>query len=79
MIPRELQILVNKGEGITVEFKKTTAQLHAAFETICAFLNGKGGVVLIGVTDVGIGNNWQQSATIDYGFEYFCLREICVF
>jgi ATP-dependent DNA helicase RecG len=53
MTPEELQTLVNKGEGTTVEFKKTTGQLHAAFETICAFLNGKGGVVLIGVTDDG--------------------------
>lgn len=32
MTLEELQTLVNKGEGTTVEFKKTTAQLHAAFE-----------------------------------------------
>src|SRR3990170_8621220 len=51
MTPKELLLLVNEGEGATVEFKKTTTQLHAAFETICAFLNGKGGVVLVGVTD----------------------------
>lgn len=47
----ELKTLVSKGESDTLEFKKSTAKLHAAFETVCAFLNGNGGTVLIGVTD----------------------------
>lgn len=62
----ELQQLVKKGEGLTVEFKKTTAQLTAIFETICAFLNSKGGIVLIGIADDGkiigqdVSNNTRQ-------------------
>ena len=36
-----------------LEFKASTAKVKAAFETICAFLNGKGGTVLIGVKDNG--------------------------
>src|SRR3989304_7713424 len=48
-----MRLPCNKGEGVTVEFKKTTAQLHAIFETVCAFLNNKGGIVLIGITDDG--------------------------
>ena len=49
----ELQPLINQGESETLEFKSSTAQLRAAFETVCAFLNGKGGTVLIGVTADG--------------------------
>ena len=53
MLYGQLKLLVEKHETSTVEFKKTTGQLHSAFETICAFLNGEGGTVLIGVTDKG--------------------------
>lgn len=45
--------LVKQGESDTLEFKKSTSQLSCAFETVCAFLNGKGGTILIGVTDNG--------------------------
>lgn len=51
---KDIELLVAKGETQTVEFKKSTAQLHAAAETICAFLNTSGGVVLIGVKNDGI-------------------------
>lgn len=50
---QKLKSLVKQGESDTVEFKKTTARLNAIFETVCSFLNNKGGVVLIGVTDKG--------------------------
>lgn len=48
-----LQKLVHEGESHYLEFKKTTSQLKPAFETVCAFLNAKGGYVLIGVKDNG--------------------------
>ena len=50
---RQLQALAKQGESETVEFKKSTALMRAIFETICAFLNGKGGTILIGVNDKG--------------------------
>ncbi len=34
-----------------MEFKKSGAALKGVAETLCAFLNGKGGMVLLGVTD----------------------------
>src|SRR5688572_23242267 len=46
-----VNLLIGKRERKTVEFKKSTALLRQAFTTICAFLNGKGGTILIGVTD----------------------------
>lgn len=47
----EIKNIVAQGESDTIEFKKTTGQLERGMETLCAFLNGKGGVVLFGVTD----------------------------
>lgn len=49
----ELQGIVSKGESETVEFKKSTGQLTRAGETLCAFLNGKGGRVFFGITPEG--------------------------
>ena len=40
-------------EWVDLEFKKTTAEREAAMETLCAFLNGRGGTVIFGVTPAG--------------------------
>ncbi len=39
--------LIFQGESENIEFKKSTAQLKPAFETLCAFLNNNGGTVII--------------------------------
>jgi len=49
----KLNEIVSSGESETVEFKKSTAQLRRAVETLCGMLNGTGGRVLIGVTSEG--------------------------
>lgn len=49
----QIKKIIEQGESDTLEFKKSTGQLRAAFETVCAFLNGAGGIVFIGVTDTG--------------------------
>lgn len=51
MTLKELEELIQQGESNTLEFKESTAKLKSAFETICAYLNALGGVVLIGVKD----------------------------
>lgn len=43
----QLKKLVQLGESDQVEFKKSTGLLSAAFNSVCAFLNGEGGTVLI--------------------------------
>lgn len=48
-----LQKIIQEGESQCIEFKKSTSQLKAAAETVCAFLNSKGGIVLIGVDGKG--------------------------
>jgi ATP-dependent DNA helicase RecG len=46
--------LLRQGEGLTLEFKESRADLpRSLFETICAFLNREGGTVLLGVRDDG--------------------------
>lgn len=47
------EAFIEQGESDTIEFKKTTSNLKSAFETVCAFLNGQGGTVYIGVNDAG--------------------------
>ncbi len=49
----QVTTLIHQGESNNLEFKKSTTQLKPAFETACAFLNGNGGIVLIGVSDAG--------------------------
>jgi ATP-dependent DNA helicase RecG len=44
-----LHSFVAQGESETLEFKRSTAELKRAGETLCAFLNGDGGQVLVGV------------------------------
>lgn len=48
-----LQSLIVQGESETLELKRSTADLKRAGETLCAFLNGEGGKVLIGVVPDG--------------------------
>ncbi len=53
MEPSKLEQMIRDGESETVEFKKSTAQLRRAMETLCSMLNGNGGRVLVGVTPEG--------------------------
>lgn len=45
--------LVAKGESTTLELKRSTSELREAMQTLCAFANGKGGRVVIGVRPNG--------------------------
>ncbi len=49
----QINALVKQGESKTLEYKSSTGKIRSAFTTICAFLNGKGGTVLIGIKDNG--------------------------
>jgi len=50
---KQITKLTQQGESKSIEFKTSTSQIDAAFETITAFLNGDGGTVLIGVKNHG--------------------------
>ena len=49
----DLARAIQAGESETLELKRSTALLTRAGETLCAFLNGLGGKVVIGVSDTG--------------------------
>jgi len=44
---------LKSGESETVEFKKSISDFNGILATVSAFLNTKGGVLLIGVDDDG--------------------------
>lgn len=46
--------LAASGESETLEFKETTGTRREAAQTLCAFLNQRGGHVLFGVTPAGV-------------------------
>lgn len=51
--PNELERLLKQGEGPCLEFKRSTGEMKGAMQTLCAFLNGPGGMVLFGVRPDG--------------------------
>ena len=52
MTTEQVKQLIAKGEGIEVEFKESYNSLaRSVYETICAFLNRRGGHILLGVKD----------------------------
>jgi len=55
MIPKEgIESKITQGEGLNIEFKTASEKLSRnVFETICAFLNRKGGYIFLGVKDNG--------------------------
>ena len=51
---KHLAALVKRGEGPGLEFKRSTGEMKEGMQTLCAFLNGSGGMVLFGVRPDGI-------------------------
>jgi ATP-dependent DNA helicase RecG len=49
----DILALISGGETETLEFKKSTASLREAIETICSFANTRGGQLIFGVDDNG--------------------------
>ncbi|MCA9428634.1 MAG: putative DNA binding domain-containing protein, partial [Candidatus Omnitrophica bacterium] len=50
---RDLQDIVSEGESERLELKRSTGQRSEAGKTVCAMLNGLGGLILFGVNDRG--------------------------
>jgi len=63
----DLKKLIANGESRELEFKKSTSQLKAAMETLCAYLNTSGGTVLIGVKNDGslVGQNVTDQTRLE--------------
>ena len=49
-----LRRYINQGEGLKVEFKEARNEMPSdLFESVCAFLNKSGGIIILGVKDEG--------------------------
>lgn len=53
MTTSDLNRLVAAGESKTLELKRSTGELREAMQTLCAFANGDGGMVVIGAKPDG--------------------------
>lgn len=50
----KIKQIVSGGENVTTEFKECTDKIsNSVYETVCSFLNHKGGLIFIGVKDDG--------------------------
>jgi len=50
---KQLSALLRQGEGPALEFKRSTGELKEGMQTLCAFLNGTGGMALFGIRPGG--------------------------
>ena len=54
ILPSNLMSLIQQGEGLTVEFKKSTTDITKdVYDTVCSFSNRDGGHIFFGVKDNG--------------------------
>ena len=65
--PKQLAALVQEGEGQALELKRSTGELKEGVQSLCAFLNGSGGVVLFGVRPDGAVEGQDVSVEIAVG------------
>ncbi len=51
---KNLKSYLEKGEGIALEYKEAKSQIpKSVYETVVAFANRQGGIILLGVDDTG--------------------------
>lgn len=62
----KIKALIAQGEGLKVEFKGATSAIpNTVYETVCSFLNTKGGDILLGVTDEGVATGVNPKAVFE--------------
>jgi ATP-dependent DNA helicase RecG len=48
-----LQLLISRAEARNLEFKRVSGKMvHKALETLCAFANTEGGILVLGIADL---------------------------
>jgi ATP-dependent DNA helicase RecG len=76
---QDLLTLVRRGESEQLEFKQSSAQFPRAGETLCAFMNARGGQVQIGVRPEGsvIGQTIADKKFQDLAHSFAMKRSAC--
>ena len=49
----EVQRRIRAGEDASTEFKRNLGDMRAVTRTLCAFANGAGGLLVLGIDDTG--------------------------
>jgi ATP-dependent DNA helicase RecG len=62
---RELRAIVETGESERVEFKRSVAELDKGCRSLCGFLNGDGGLLLLDVSPKGIALGQQVAESTE--------------
>src|SRR5574343_289968 len=71
--------LIAKGEGETLDFKKTISSASKIAKTMSAFANHKGGRLLVGVNDNGTISGVRsedEKYMLDLAAQFYCKPEI---
>ncbi len=80
MSPADLRNLIQTGEGMYLEFKKTTPSVEKIAREISAFANSKGGTILIGVDDrkniTGISAYFEEEYVLHKAAYECCVPEV---
>ncbi|MEK7248909.1 MAG: RNA-binding domain-containing protein [Bacteroidota bacterium] len=80
MTYRDVNRLIEEGEGFEVEFKRKVSTPEKIAKTLIALANTKGGHVLFGVDDdgsiVGVESEKSEVELIEQGGTFFCVPEI---
>lgn len=71
MTYEEIKNIISQGEGVNIEFKKSTTDITKdVYETVCAFSNREGGHILLGVKDdgtvIGVDRNRAERIKSDF-------------
>ena len=71
MTYEEIKNIISQGEGMNIEFKKSTTDITKdVYETVCAFSNREGGHILLGVKDdgtvIGVDRNCAERIRSDF-------------
>ena len=76
MDQRDIQELIDEGEGFEIEFKRKVSTPEKIARTMIAFANTKGGTILFGVDDdhsiVGIGSEKEEIDMIRTAGDFYC-------
>lgn len=71
----DLQLLISRGEGDNLEFKKKITHPDKIARTIVSLANTRGGIILIGVMDNGDVKGVdpeEEKYTLDLASQFFC-------
>lgn len=75
MTYEEIKNIISQGEGMNIEFKKSTTDITKdVYETVCAFSNREGGVIFCSVLKMTVRlSEWTE--TVQRGLRAILLHQ----